>query len=168
MPRYLHSQTQALENRAWKNEIEPWKAQRLLSASDMGSLWVYLPVTVACLWFRLLLVGRGVLPFCWPWRSPWGQPSVPRNPHSFLHSAKHVLAECESGLMLAHALAGPTVEQQGEMARSGGRMLATLEPEQVRTSTTGGVFQSKTCRTLRYHSQVCVYSRFIPTVSRII
>ncbi|XP_021569126.1 delta-1-pyrroline-5-carboxylate synthase isoform X3 [Carlito syrichta] len=26
--------------------------------------------------------------------------------------------------------AGPTVEQQGEMARSGGRMLATLEPEQ--------------------------------------
>lgn len=36
--------------------------------------------------------------------------------------------------MLAHALAGPTVEQQGEMARSGGRMLATLEPEQVRTS----------------------------------
>lgn len=37
--------------------------------------------------------------------------------------------------MLAYALAGPTVEQQGEMARSGGRMLATLEPEQVRTST---------------------------------
>lgn len=35
----------------------------------------------------------------------------------------------------AHALAGPTVEQQGEMARSGGRMLATLEPEQVRTFT---------------------------------
>lgn len=26
--------------------------------------------------------------------------------------------------------AGPTVEQQGDMARSGGRMLATLEPEQ--------------------------------------
>lgn len=37
--------------------------------------------------------------------------------------------------MLARALAGPTVEQQGEMARAGGRMLATLEPEQVRTST---------------------------------
>lgn len=33
--------------------------------------------------------------------------------------------------MFANVLAGPTVEQQGEMARSGGRMLATLEPEQV-------------------------------------
>lgn len=33
--------------------------------------------------------------------------------------------------MFANVLAGPTVEQQGEMARSGGRMLATLAPEQV-------------------------------------
>ena len=27
--------------------------------------------------------------------------------------------------------AGPTVEQQGEMARAGGRTLAALQPEQV-------------------------------------
>lgn len=52
-----------------------------------------------------------------------------------LHSGKRVLGRWEPGLMLARALAGPTVEQQGEMARSGGRMLATLEPEQVRTPT---------------------------------
>lgn len=37
-------------------------------------------------------------------------------------------------LIFANVLAGPTVEQQGEMARSGGRMLATLEPEQVITN----------------------------------
>ena len=34
-------------------------------------------------------------------------------------------------LIFANILIGPTVEQQGDMARSGGRMLATLEPEQV-------------------------------------
>lgn len=45
----------------------------------------------------------------------------------------------ERELMLACVLAGPTVEQQGEMARSGGRMLATLEPEQVITLTDGFV-----------------------------
>ena len=43
--------------------------------------------------------------------------------------------------MLTNVLAGPTVEQQGEMARSGGRMLATLEPEQV--ITLGHSFQSE-------------------------
>lgn len=37
-------------------------------------------------------------------------------------------------MIFAIVLAGPTVEQQGEMARSGGRMLATLEPEQVITN----------------------------------
>lgn len=45
--------------------------------------------------------------------------------------------------MLACALAGPTVEQQGEMARSGGRMLATLEPEQVRPLTQFGRFSEQ-------------------------
>lgn len=49
-------------------------------------------------------------------------------------------------LMSAHVLAGPTVEQQGEMARSGGRMLATLEPEQVIIFADSSVgFQSKSC-----------------------
>lgn len=42
---------------------------------------------------------------------------------------------CADGdLIFANVLAGPTVEQQGEMVRSGGRMLATLEPEQVITN----------------------------------
>lgn len=41
-------------------------------------------------------------------------------------------------LIFANVLAGPTVEQQGEMARSGGRMLATLEPEQVITNLADG------------------------------
>lgn len=46
--------------------------------------------------------------------------------------------------MFANVLAGPTVEQQGEMARSGGRMLATLEPEQVITLADSFVsFQSE-------------------------
>lgn len=49
-------------------------------------------------------------------------------------------------LMFANILAGPTVEQQGEMARSGGRMLATLEPEQVITLANSSVgFQGKSC-----------------------
>lgn len=49
-------------------------------------------------------------------------------------------------LMSAHVFAGPTVEQQGEMARSGGRMLATLEPEQVIIFADSSVgFQSKSC-----------------------
>lgn len=34
-------------------------------------------------------------------------------------------------LTIVNVLLGPTVEQQGEMARSGGRTLATLDPEQV-------------------------------------
>lgn len=41
--------------------------------------------------------------------------------------------QADHDLKFAHVLAGPTVEQQGEMARSGGRTLATLEPEQVVT-----------------------------------
>lgn len=32
---------------------------------------------------------------------------------------------------ILHLSAGPTVEQQGEMARAGGRTLAALQPEQV-------------------------------------
>lgn len=57
--------------------------------------------------------------------------------HTKTPGVPSTFSECEDhqGLMLARALAGPTVEQQGEMARSGGRMLATLEPEQVRTLT---------------------------------
>lgn len=48
--------------------------------------------------------------------------------------------------MFANIFIGPTVEQQGEMARSGGRMLATLEPEQVITLTNSFVgFQSESC-----------------------
>lgn len=68
-------------------------------------------------------------------------------------SIKHIRApgvlsafgeECEArhGLMRARALAGPTVEQQGEMARSGGRTLATLDPEQVRTFPGQGIWLS--------------------------
>jgi hypothetical protein len=58
--------------------------------------------------------------------------------------------------MLVYVLAGPTVEQQGEMARSGGRMLATLEPEQVRNLAKGFVsFQSKPCYMVQYGSQAC-------------
>lgn len=50
-------------------------------------------------------------------------------------------------LIFANVLAGPTVEQQGEMARSGGRMLATLEPEQVITNLADSSvgFQSGSC-----------------------
>lgn len=48
--------------------------------------------------------------------------------------------------MLANVPAGPTVEQQAEMARSGGRMLATLEPEQVIALAHSLVsFQSESC-----------------------
>lgn len=89
-----------------------------------------------CCWLALVISG------C--------QPSIPRHQAFLLHSVKRVMGkrECEAdhGLMLAHALAGPTVEQQGEMARSGGRMLATLEPEQVRTFTDSLVgFRNKAC-----------------------
>lgn len=48
--------------------------------------------------------------------------------------------------MFANILTGPTVEQQGEMARAGGRMLATLEPEQVITLANSSVgFQTESC-----------------------
>lgn len=57
--------------------------------------------------------------------------------------------------MLACALAGPTVEQQGEMARSGGRMLATLEPEQVRRSLTVWEVSEQSVLYILVYGQVC-------------
>lgn len=55
-------------------------------------------------------------------------------------------AHYDHELMSAHVLAGPTVEQQGEMARSGGRMLATLEPDQVIILVDSSFsFQSESC-----------------------
>lgn len=67
-------------------------------------------------------------------------------------------------LMSAHVFAGPTVEQQGEMARSGGRMLATLEPEQVIIFADSSVgFQSKSCCEVSYTVKPAV-SPSIPQV----
>lgn len=66
--------------------------------------------------------------------------------------------------MFANVLAGPTVEQQGEMARSGGRMLATLEPEQVITLADSFVsFQSESCCEV-YCTVTPAVSLFIPPV----
>lgn len=58
--------------------------------------------------------------------------------------------QADHDLTLARVLTGPTVEQQGEMARSGGRTLATLEPEQVVTSADESFvsFQSESCCTV--------------------
>lgn len=137
-----HTQRCAHKKCACQNEIELWKAQTPVT-SDTGSFCLSLSYSVMDLFVVFHFVGCSGGPgegsFCGP-----GDLVVSAT-HTkitsiLLRSAKHGLGRCECeadrGLMLACALAGPTVEQQGEMARSGGRMLATLEPEQVRRSLT--------------------------------